>query len=462
MKMRRFLFLLISTISVSACVNDAPGGQFLSRCKQNITTTTTVPTTVNPIPPCEMCICSVSAIDEIDNDPELTQSISEPQCFCECQWSRGVIVVPTPSDFPITTPAASDEWAFFNTETTTTTTTASTAAATTYYVPFDDKPAYNIGALDPRISCLYWGASMEGGTDPFAVTPGAYDMLLGEFGPASVVSVFISLPITNDWIRFFAPQLNAQSDLMITIEPKAGLQDAVNNAASTASMICGWASLLPESSHLLIRFAHEMNGNWYIWGQQPVEYVNAYRMLVNAVRSQPGCKVVRFVWSPNIGTGYPFSSATDRALPSALDTNSDGVVSPTDDAYDPFFPGDSVVDVVALSLYWQGDDTPPAGHFASSLNHQNFYQRFVIQMGKPLMIAETSAKSMQPGVKEAWLQQVLDIDTLDVFRSLRFIVWFEVKKDEGDFRIAVPDNGLVLQNALQRVKSCLCTGSFWV
>jgi hypothetical protein len=308
---------------------------------------------------------------------------------------------------------------------------------------------------------LFWGATLVGGADPYAITPSAYDDTLEDFGPAGVVNVFMKLPITNDWPRYFIPTLSPQSDLMVTLEPMAGLQDVVNSVFSVASLVCGWADLLPATSNLLIRFAHEMNGNWYPWGQQPVEYVNAYRMLVKAIRSHSGCRTVRFVWSPNIGTGYPFQGTAAMALPASLDTNHDGVVTPTDDAYNPFFPGADFVDVVALSLYWKQEGFPTAGYFATRLNHQNFYQRFAVQMGKPLMIAETSAQSTQPGVKEAWLQQILDPDMLDIFRALRYIVWFEVKKDEGDFRVAVPDDGVVLRTALARVESCLCKGSYW-
>ena len=28
---------------------------------------------------------------------------------------------------------------------------------------------------------------------------------------------------------------------------------------------------------VIVRFAHEMNGSWYPWGQQPTEYVAAFR-----------------------------------------------------------------------------------------------------------------------------------------------------------------------------------------
>lgn len=48
-----------------------------------------------------------------------------------------------------------------------------------------------------------------------------------------------------------------------------------------------------------LRFAHEMNGNWYPWYHDPDCYVEAWKYVRNRVRSLRGGWNVKFVWSPN-------------------------------------------------------------------------------------------------------------------------------------------------------------------
>jgi mannan endo-1,4-beta-mannosidase len=47
-----------------------------------------------------------------------------------------------------------------------------------------------------------------------------------------------------------------------------------------------------------LRYAHEMNGDWYPWSHEPRMYVLAWRRLVRLFRSV-GADNVRFVWSAN-------------------------------------------------------------------------------------------------------------------------------------------------------------------
>ena len=57
----------------------------------------------------------------------------------------------------------------------------------------------------------------------------------------------------------------------------------------------------------MIRYAHEMNGNWYVWGQQPIEYIASHKMVTGILRNNT-CGVA-MVWAPNSAAGYPWSSA---------------------------------------------------------------------------------------------------------------------------------------------------------
>ena len=58
---------------------------------------------------------------------------------------------------------------------------------------------------------------------------------------------------------------------------------------------------------VMIRFGHEMNGNWYGWSGQPAAYVAAWRHVVSVFRGE-GADNVKWVWSPNVDNGdYPFT-----------------------------------------------------------------------------------------------------------------------------------------------------------
>ncbi len=82
---------------------------------------------------------------------------------------------------------------------------------------------------------------------------------------------------------------------------------------------------------VMIRFAEEMNGNWYGWSGRPAAYVAAWRHVVSIFR-QEGAQNVKWVWSPNVNYGdYPFYK---------------------------YFPGESWVDYLGLDGYNWGTHGP--------------------------------------------------------------------------------------------------------
>lgn len=54
-----------------------------------------------------------------------------------------------------------------------------------------------------------------------------------------------------------------------------------------------------------LRYAHEMNGTWYPWSRDPIQYRRAWRHIVRVFRAA-GARNVRFVWSPNPSLFLPF------------------------------------------------------------------------------------------------------------------------------------------------------------
>ena len=128
---------------------------------------------------------------------------------------------------------------------------------------------------------------------------------------------------------------------------------------------------------VFLRFAHEMNGSWHPWGQQPQAYVSAFRRIADEMhRRAPGTAMM---WAPNYGGGYPFAGGSYQARSGtaaarALDTDGDGSVTGADDPYAPYWPGRRYVDWVGMSIYhwgaaypWGENEVPEPGRFTALL-----------------------------------------------------------------------------------------------
>ena len=68
---------------------------------------------------------------------------------------------------------------------------------------------------------------------------------------------------------------------VIVAQPSKGLsQITTASAEKFASVIQGYEE---QGASMLIEFGHEMNGNWYAWGQQPSEYIKAFQTVSTAI-----------------------------------------------------------------------------------------------------------------------------------------------------------------------------------
>ncbi|MEU7145086.1 glycosyl hydrolase [Nocardia sp. NPDC046473] len=267
-------------------------------------------------------------------------------------------------------------------------------------------------------------------------------------------------PPVVTWLDTKVDQVRtAGAVFMLTLEPFDGLgsvsADALQQLTAT---LRGWNN---TGVAVLVRFAHEMNGSWYPWGQQPASYIAAFRRVSTAVRDAP---MSRIIWSPNEASGYPFAGGGHVATSSSpdfhlLDTDGNGLLTSDDDPYAPYYPGDEYVDWVGISLYhfgnlypWGANITPEPGKFAgkitgeyrdpdTSVREPNFYQRYAERTGKPMAISETSALfnpsrngegATNLEIKSAWWQQITADDIPARFPNLRLINWFEQDKTEAD------------------------------
>lgn len=159
-------------------------------------------------------------------------------------------------------------------------------------------------------------------------------------------------------------------------------------------------------SEILIRFAHEMNGDWYPWGTQPTTYKAAWQQVVSRVRA--GTNNVRFVWCPNVANGDAYPIA-------------------------PYWPGEPYVDWMALDGYNWGTGQSWSRWQTFRTVFMDSYKTLCKLSAQPIMIGETSC-SEQGGSKARWIRTAFSPTRLEAFPRVRCITWYD-RPQEDDWRI---------------------------
>ena len=165
---------------------------------------------------------------------------------------------------------------------------------------------------------------------------------------------------------------------------------------------------------VLLRFAHEMNGNWFSWGADvngntPADFVAAWRH-VHGVFQDEGARNVSWVWSVN-----NLESAAAEAEIAAL------------------YPGDRYVNWVSTSGFNWGEAYDWSSWREADALYGTTY-RALSSFGKPIMISEIATTDIG-GDPEAWAT-----DTLARLRTgyplVRAVVWYDDIDGAGlDFRL---------------------------
>ena len=158
---------------------------------------------------------------------------------------------------------------------------------------------------------------------------------------------------------------------------------------------------------VMIRFGHEMNGDWYPWSGKPSAYVAAWRHSVSVFR-QEGADNVKWVWSPNVEQGnYPFAR---------------------------YFPGNAWVDYVGLDGYNWGTSGVGTNQWQSlSQVFGASYKHLTEMSTKPVIICETSS-SDAGGDKAEWIRNGLLKAIPQDFPRVRAVMWFD-RSMEQDWRV---------------------------
>jgi len=164
---------------------------------------------------------------------------------------------------------------------------------------------------------------------------------------------------------------------------------------------------------LFLRFAHEMNGNWYPWdgfhnGESagPDAYKRAW-IYIYRIREELKADNVNLVWCPN-NTNQPNASWNKIVA---------------------YYPGDQYVDWIGMDGYnwgwenWQSFDSV----------FGNVYNTLTALTGKPLMIGEFASGTSETGDKAAWITDAFSKIESN-YPRIKIFCWFNINK-ERDWRI---------------------------
>ena len=166
-----------------------------------------------------------------------------------------------------------------------------------------------------------------------------------------------------------------------------------------------------DDRRVYIRFAHEMNGNWYPWsanssGQTPAEYIAMWRH-VHAVFTSNGVgpSHVQWIWCVN-------------------NKDSDSLTYPAEQ----YYPGDDYVNWVGIDGYNWGNMTYGTLHFSWKTPAQifdNMIGRLRLLTNKPIGIVETASSPYVVGVdilaKNQWIPTLYSYVGA---QHLKMVMWF--------------------------------------
>ncbi len=151
-----------------------------------------------------------------------------------------------------------------------------------------------------------------------------------------------------------------------------------------------------------LRFAHEMNGNWYEWsgartGRDPQKYIDAWRYVWNKFQEEGTTNAI-WVWSPN-AWNVPNESWNDLRN---------------------YYPGDQYVDWVGVDFFGlKFDSVEPGVAMDQVYTHYSH---------KPIMVSETAAAdcnnyiSAATMTKDQWINKFFE--ALAARPAIRAFFWF--------------------------------------
>jgi hypothetical protein len=156
---------------------------------------------------------------------------------------------------------------------------------------------------------------------------------------------------------------------------------------------------------IYLRFAHEMNGNWYPWaesrnGNEPGSYADAFRH-VHDVFAKAGATNVRWVWSVNI-------------------------IVPNSPSLASLYPGGDYVDVVGVDGYNFGEEPSNEWRSPAEVFDTTLDQLPDVAPDKPVLLTEV-ASAESGGEKGEWIEEFFAY--VASRPDVAGFVWFDIDKE---------------------------------
>jgi hypothetical protein len=169
---------------------------------------------------------------------------------------------------------------------------------------------------------------------------------------------------------------------------------------------------------IIIRLMHEFEGNWYPWsivenGKDPEIFIQAYRKMVDIVRSA-GASKVKWMWCLN---SLPAPSRRFNWVVAA-------------------YPGDDYVDIVATDIYNHPDLGVPYWNSFRYTGIETYYYLSKYFPQKPLYICEVGVRERYDSEpkdsqsKSEWLIQ-MDKDLKSFFHKTEALILFNAEKEHN-------------------------------
>ncbi len=294
--------------------------------------------------------------------------------------------------------------------------------------------ALALASAPPAAACVTVGIYQD---NPAATLPA----LSRSTGPGiTAISVYLTAgqPLAQSLIEFANDH---HASLVVTWDPDRGVDGAsqpryrlVNVASGRydRSLRALVAQLHTVKKGTVLRPMPEMNTPWYAWsgtvnGNTPKQYVAAWKRVRRALRSAPGGAAIKLLWAPYV-QNIPDTTASRLQA---------------------YFPGASQVDLVGVSGYNFGAQTPlawsePGDLFASP------YAQIESLAAKPFWLAEAGSTAIG-GDKAGWILALASLQATAMPR-LAGLIWYDVNDPTGDFRL----QGTLVVNAFKSLLKEAC------
>lgn len=258
------------------------------------------------------------------------------------------------------------------------------------------------------------------------VTGGRTTSIFGTFMTLNLTDAIakpnVEDPLTVVWEAGYTPFVNLPA-------MSGDTASYVATSEEYERLITTWAKSYKNYADNGKRFAYiaplqEMNGYWVSYGRDPTNYIRAFKRF-QTIFAQQGVpeQSVKWVFAPN------------------------GWSDPKDPRFENYYPGDDLVDVVAISAYnfgycnggtWKEPSTVYNNPFSTTYGYY-LDRMYAMTPSKPIFIAQTASSSLRTSgtsntaEKERWLKDAYSY--LSTMKNVRAIIYFNINKENCDFSV---------------------------